>query len=681
MRAADFLTPGGALARALGGFEHRAGQVEMAERVEAVLRDGGSLMVEAGTGIGKSFAYLVPALLCGERVVISTATRNLQDQLFEKDLPQLQEAIGSRVPATRIKGRENYLCRRRWEEFRAAPDLGMRTPRAADLRRLGKWAAKTESGDRDELRGISGPLDYWRGISTVAENCTGRRCALYDDCHLTTLRQRARKSRILIVNHHLLVADLVVRQNDYGEVLPDYEHLIVDEAHRLEGAATQSFSTTVSSQAAEHLSTDLGRFCRRLEAKAPSTARLKRRFRALFEGLEPEDSRSGEARIFDPGALPAAVRGQAEGAAEELESLDLEFHRVLDRIEERAAARGGEEGDAPTGQGAEQLRQRIAELRTDLRAVLEPRENTVFWSVWRKDAERGEGPRGDRERGAGESGGGKKRTLLVTASPIHAGESLGGGLFGPLKACVLTSATLAVEGGFDYAADALGFRPGSESVLPSPFDYPGQTRLFVPDDPALEARPGNPGWIDRASDLILRLIRASRGRALLLFTSWRNLEAAALRLDAASPYPVLRQERRGANAALLDRFRHTPGAVLLGVRSFWEGVDVPGAALTLLVVDKLPFPALGDPLHRARRERAEEVAGSGFGGYDLPVTALALKQGLGRLIRTRTDLGLAAVLDSRLARKQYGRTILESLPDYPVTTDAAEAERFLEAAP
>ena len=676
MRAADFLTPGGPLARALGGFEHRAGQVEMAERIEAVLRDGGSLMVEAGTGIGKSFAYLVPALLCGERVVISTATRNLQDQLFEKDLPQLQEAIGSRVSAVRIKGRENYLCRRRWDEFRATPDLGMRGPRAADLRRIGKWAAKTRTGDRDELRGIAGPLDYWRGISTVSENCTGRRCALYDDCHLTTLRQQARQSRILIVNHHLLIADLVVRQNDYGEVLPDYEHLIVDEAHRLESAATQSLSTTVSSQAAERLATDLGRFCRRVEAKAPSTARLKRRFRALFEGLEPEGPRNGEARIFDPGELPAGVRQQAEGAGDELETLDLEFHGVLDRVQERAEAGGGDGGGPPTAHGAEQLRQRIAELRADLREVLAPKENTVFWSAWRKDGERGDG-----ESGAeGESDSGKKRTLLVTASPIHAGESLGEALFGPRKTCVLTSATLAVEGGFDYAADALGIRPENESVLPSPFAYPEQTRLFVPDDEGLNPQQG-PVWIERASDLILKLIRASRGRALLLFTSWRNLEAAAVRLDRASPYPLMRQERRGANAALLDRFRNTPGAVLLGVRSFWEGVDVPGAALTLLVVDKLPFPALRDPLHRARRERAGEIVGSEFGGYDLPVTALTLKQGLGRLIRTQNDVGLAAVLDSRLVRRRYGRTIVESLPDYPLITDPAEAERFLEAAP
>lgn len=664
MSSAEFLGEGGALARALDGFEHRRGQVEMAERVEATLGGGGALMVEAGTGIGKSFAYLIPALLCGKRVVVSTATRNLQDQLFEKDLPQLQRILGSRVPTARMKGRENYLCRRRWAEFRASPDLGMRS-RKQDLTRIARWAEKTATGDRDEIGGLTGGLDYWRGISAVSENCTGQQCADYDDCHLMTLRQQAWKSRIVVVNHHLLVADLMVRQRfDFGVVLPEYDLLIVDEAHRLEGAATQSLSTTVSSSAAERLATDLGRFCRRVEAKAPPAAsRLKRPFGSLFEALAPFSEGLREHRIFEPEKLSDSVRRDAAAAEEELRALDEEYSAVLDRLRERASADGRSAEELP--HGAENLRRRIAELLTDLHSVLDPCENTVFWSAWRQDGER-----------AGE----RKRTVLLNASPIHTGERLGGELFEPLDACVLTSATLSVAGGFDFAADALGVRPDGDARYPSPFDFAEQSRLFVPESAAFDPKR-NPGWPDAVSAMILDLVRASRGRALLLFTSWTNLNAVGERLDAASPYPVLRQEARGGHAALLDRFRNTPGAVLLGVQSFWEGVDVPGEALTLLVIDKLPFPPPTDPLHRARASRAEAVSGSGFAGYHLPMTALALKQGLGRLIRSRRDVGLAAVLDSRLAMSRYGAAIVESLPPYHLVHDPAEAVRFLESLP
>lgn len=664
MSSAEFLGEGGALARALDGFEHRRGQVEMAERVEATLGGGGALMVEAGTGIGKSFAYLIPALLCGKRVVVSTATRNLQDQLFEKDLPQLQRILGSRVPTARMKGRENYLCRRRWAEFRASPDLGMRS-RKQDLARIARWAEKTATGDRDEIGGLTGGLDYWRGISAVSENCTGQQCADYDDCHLMTLRQQARKSRIVVVNHHLLVADLMVRQRfDFGVVLPEYDLLIVDEAHRLEGAATQSLSTTVSSSAAERLATDLGRFCRRVEAKAPPAAsRLKRPFGSLFEALAPFSEGLREHRILEPEKLSDSVRRDAGAAEEELRALDEEYSAVLDRLRERASADGRSAEELP--HGAENLRRRIAELLIDLHSVLDPCENTVFWSAWRQDGERG---------------GERKRTVLLNASPIHTGERLGGELFEPLDACVLTSATLSVAGGFDFAADALGVRPDGDARYPSPFDFAEQSRLFVPEGAAFDPKR-NPGWPEAVSAMILDLVRASRGRALLLFTSWTNLNAVGERLDAASPYPVLRQEARGGHAALLDRFRNTPGAVLLGVQSFWEGVDVPGEALTLLVIDKLPFPPPADPLHRARASRAEEVSGSGFAGYHLPMTALALKQGLGRLIRSRRDVGLAAVLDSRLAMSRYGAAIVESLPPYHLVHDPAEAVRFLESLP
>ena len=666
-RAADFLGPHGALSESLPGFEHRAGQVEMAVRVEETLNGDGALMIEAGTGIGKSFAYLIPALLCGERVVISTATKNLQDQLFEKDLPQLQKILGSRIPAARMKGRENYLCRLEWQKFQTEPDLKLDSRRSGDLRRIASWAEKTKTGDRDEIRGLRGSIDFWRGISTVSENCIGRRCPHYEECHLTTLRKQAHSSQILIVNHHLLIADLIVRQTDFGEVLPEYDHLIVDEAHRLEDAATHGFSSTLSSTAADRLATDLTRFLKRAApnlASPPATLRLKRSYRELFETLAPEhDDRP---RLFDPATLPPDAKEHEDAASLQLEAIESHLQKVREALREHPPPDGS---DGETG--AERFLKRVTELRIELRALMTPRPDYVHWSVFRNESGRSEGGKG---RAATRGG----RTCFVSAAPVHPGGELRQGLFGPLKSCVLTSATLALDGGFDYAADALGVTTTAGSIVASPFRFEDQARLYVPRD---LVDPRHPGFQDAAAERILHLVGASRGRALILFTSWGNLERVGRVLGAACPFPVLRQQRGGGHAALVDTFRKTPNAVLLGVRSFWEGVDIPGEALTLLVIDKLPFPVPSDPLHKARADRAEAATGDGFTGYSVPQAALTLKQGLGRLIRTQQDVGLAAVLDSRLLRMGYGRRLLRSLPPFPLTTSLEEASAFLESLP
>ena len=666
-RAADFLGPHGVLAESLPGFEHRAGQVEMAARVEEALRDDGALMVEAGTGIGKSFAYLIPALLCGERVVISTATKNLQDQLFEKDLPQLQNILGSRVPAARMKGRENYLCRLEWQKFQTGPELPADRRRSADLRKIARWAEATKTGDRDEIRGLRGSLDFWRGISTVSENCIGRRCPHYDECHLTTLRKQAHASQILIVNHHLLIADLIVRQTDFGEVLPEYDHLIVDEAHRLEDAATHGFSSTLSSSAAERLATDLTRFLKRAapgQASPPALKKLRRCYRDLFDELAPEHD-DGQ-RLFDPAALPDTARELQEAAQIELDALERYLLRVRDALRENPPPDGG---DGETV--AERFLKRTSELRSELRALLAPRPDYVHWSVFRRESEQA-------GRGRGKPAARGRPTCFASAAPVHPGGELRQGLFRPLKSCVLTSATLALDGGFDYAEDALGVTKTVGTIVASPFRFEDQARLYVPRD---LVDPRQPGFQEAVAERVLDLVSASRGRALILFTSWGNLDRVGRMLDAACPFPLLRQQRGGGHAALLDTFRKTPNAVLLGVRSFWEGVDVPGDALTLLVIDKLPFPVPSDPLHRARAGRAEEATGDGFTNYSVPQAALTLKQGLGRLIRTQQDVGLAAVMDSRLLRMAYGRRLLRSLPPFPVITGLDEATAFLESLP
>jgi ATP-dependent DNA helicase DinG len=666
-RAADFLGPDGVLSESLPGFEHRAGQVEMAARVEETLTGDGALMIEAGTGIGKSFAYLIPALLCGERVVISTATKNLQDQLFEKDLPQLQRILGSRVPVARMKGRENYLCRLEWQKFQTERDLKLDHRRSADLRRIAAWAEKTRTGDRDEIRGLKGPTEYWRGISTVSENCIGRRCPHHEECHLTTLRKRAHASQVLIVNHHLLIADLIVRQTDFGEVLPEYDHLIVDEAHRLEDAATHGFSSTLSGAAADRLATDLTRFGKRSApdlGSLPEIPRLKRAYRRLFDVLAPE--RDDRPQLFHPESLPVETKEYEEAVSVQLQAIEGHLLKVREALRESPPPDGS---DGETG--AERLLKRVTEFRVELRSLLTPRPDYVHWSVFRREPARGENGKGSAAaRGA--------RTCFASAAPVYPGGELRQGLFASLKSCVLTSATLALDGGFDYAAEALGVTQTAGSVVASPFRFEEQARLYVPRD---LVDPRDPRFQEAVAERILHLVGASRGRALVLFTSWANLERVGRVLGDACPFPVLRQQRGGGHAALLDSFRKTPNAVLLGVRSFWEGVDVPGNALTLLVIDKLPFPVPSEPLHRARADRAEEATGDGFSNYSVPQAALTLKQGLGRLIRTQHDVGLAAVLDTRLVRMGYGRRLLRSLPPFPVITELDEATAFLKSLP
>ena len=369
--SASFLGRGGPLAAALPGFEQRDGQIEMADGVEATLRSGGGFIVEAGTGIGKSFAYLIPALLAGRRVVISTATRNLQDQLFERDLPALQKTLGSEVPVERVKGRENYICKLRWAQFRESGEIGVSRARAADLKRVGAWEQKTATGDRDELRGIRGSLEFWRGISTVAENCIGSRCEFHGECHLMTLRKRAEEARILIVNHHRLVADLRVRENDFGWVLPDYDALIVDEAHRLEDVATQAYAASVSSAAAERLTADVARFLASHQLSPPGAAAgVKRLSKALFARLAPPP---GDEAPRTLGALDFASEATRDRDAliERLGAFEDEFNALVEGLARDSDASSG--GGAPR---SEPLSKRIRELRDDLEAIA-PRPGVV----------------------------------------------------------------------------------------------------------------------------------------------------------------------------------------------------------------------------------------------------------------------------------------------------------------
>ncbi len=632
--AASFFEPGGALARAHPSYEPRPGQREMAAAVARIFRDGGSLLVEAGTGTGKTLAYLVPAVLSGRRVIVSTGTKNLQDQIYRKDLPFLRERAGLRVSACLVKGRDNYLCRTKWAEFEREPLLEIREE-ARFLPVLARWARETETGDRAEIAELPDDLRFWRDVNARAETCAGSNCPEYERCFLTRLRREAERAKIVVVNHHLFFADLAVR-GPFGSVLPDYDTVVFDEAHLLDEIATQFLGVQASAAQIE----DLARDAERLAAASGGAvtggggaALLREAAAAFFEPIR-EALRSAVGRVP---FLPPAEGGPR---------LDEEWALLSRALSEVTRETGsGEHGGAREGVG----------LRAEgLRHALE--------AVWARDAL--DTVYGMELRGRG--------NVVLTASPIHVGEILAERLFPALHASVLTSATLAVEGTFDHVARGLGVPHPETLVVESPFEWATQAVLYLP---AGIPEPRHELFVPRALDEIRALLRITEGRAFLLFTSYSVLDRVRSALEADGEWALFVQGE-GSKAALVDRFRETPAAVLLGTTSFWHGVDVAGEALSMVIVDKLPFDVPSDPLVAARIRRIRDAGGNPFSEFQIPAAVLELKQGLGRLIRSRSDRGILCVLDPRIRTKPYGRAFLRSLPPVPIVRDRAACERF-----
>ena len=626
----------GPLARTLPGYELRESQLEMAAAVADVFRDGGELIVEAGTGTGKTLAYLVPAVLSGRRVVISTGTKNLQEQLFYKDVPLLRKAMQVPFSACLMKGRGNYLCRTRHAEFAMQPRFRV-FEEAKHLETVSRWADVTRTGDRAEITGVPDYLEFWKGISARSENCTGKECPEFDRCYVTTLRQRAAESDIVIVNHHLLFADMMVREGSYGEVIPDYDHLILDEAHQIEDVATQYFGITLSSARVDELARDVEAAWsahasgRHLSNAKLEVRRLRNAAQHLFESYRSEDERY---RIQHGAATPAQERAR-KAFDTELKTLRAGLGAIPDPDENTVA-----------------LARRAGEVEVDLHSVLEVVDpESVSWCESRE------------------------RSVALRSAPIHVAPMLQQLLFGQKRAVVMTSATLAVDDSFDYVGERVGVTVDRCRLLPSPFDYPKQALLYVPRNvPA----PRETGFLVAAVEEIRALLDASRGRAFLLFTSFANLHAVRRALSGTLPYPMLVQGD-APRTELLERFRDTEGGVLLATSSFWEGVDVVGDRLSLVVVDKLPFAVPGDPLVSARIDLVTSQGGNAFADYQVPMAILSLKQGLGRLIRSTADRGVVAVLDGRITRMGYGKRFLSSLPPYRLTHDPEEVVRFFDA--
>jgi ATP-dependent DNA helicase DinG len=630
-RPAEFFAPGGPLARVLPGYEERPAQRRLSQAVADVLEHGGLLLAEAGTGTGKTLAYLLPAVLAEKRVVISTGTKNLQEQLVQKDLPILAKALGRELRVAVMKGRANYLCLLRFASFGKAGSF-RRLDELPVFRAVEAWSTRTESGDRSEVPDMPDSVEFWREVSAASENCIGQACSLFDACFVTKMRQRALEADLVVVNHHLLCADLAVKDGSYGSVIPAYDTLVLDEAHLIEDVATQYFGVQVSSHKVEELVRDVER-----ELKAAGLD--ARELRAEAEGLRARSerffarlARSRPGRL-QPNWMTDAMAEESLGLLQRLEGVRTALMAVPDRPE------------ALSGLAA-----RTLALTSDVAFLMRAEtDDHVYFAETRG------------------------RGVFLRAMPIDVSGRLKELLFDQLRAAVLTSATLAVDGGFAYVKDRLGIEPTDELLLPSPFRYEEQALLYVPDG---MPEPLAPAFVDRAAEEVVRLVELSRGRAFVLFTSYANMNAVAERIAGRVPYPILIQGE-APKAQLLDTFRATKHAVLLATASFWQGVDVAGEQLSCVIVDKLPFASPGDPVVAARIERLRNRGQNPFGEYQVPVAVLMLKQGLGRLIRTASDHGILAVLDSRLVRKPYGRRFLESLPPARLVHELDAVARFM----
>jgi ATP-dependent DNA helicase DinG len=645
----------GPLARTLGGFEPRAGQCELAEAVATTLETGGTLVAEAGTGIGKTLAYLVPAVLSGKRVLISTGTRNLQDQIFYKDVPAVGRALDTEVNAAYMKGRTNYLCRHRFDRLQEAA-AGLPVSDRRWLAHIAAWLDATDTGDRSEIEDLPDHLPLWADVTATSEQCLGRDCPRYADCFITRMRDRAAEAQIVIVNHHLLCADASVRQGEFGEVIPECELAIIDEAHQLEDVVTQYFGIAVTTHRLDEFCRDTATATGALEAREATEAReafgasgapgSDPRFVASVSEAVSDVQRAGR-RLFDALRLASGPSDRTTMSAEiaaRLREPGLDLTAAIDSLIGRLTARPELPADLTSA------RERAQALREDLVRLLSPDDDRYVHFIE------------IRGRGA-----------ALRASPIEVADIIRDSVLAGRRATVLTSATLAVDGSFDYAARRLGAESARTLSVPSGFDFRTQAILFLPDE---MPDPRTPEFNRAAAWIVSDLLDRTRGRAFVLFTSHAAMREVFAMVERRVSWPLFVQGSAPRTALLRD-FRATPNAVLFATSSFWQGVDVAGEALSAVIIDRLPFASPGDPLVAARINALRAKGRDPFQEYQVPFATLTLLQGLGRLIRTRADRGLLAILDPRLTTKGYGRRFLGSLPPAPITSDVAAVERFL----
>ncbi len=611
-------------------YEFRSGQLEMSEAVQSALADKRHLIVEAGTGTGKTLAYLVPAILSGRRVVISTGTKNLQEQLFFKDIPFLEKHLGP-LRACYMKGRANYACRQKIYDAEKEPVLeGLEE--VADFQIIRDWEKSTETGDRAEIKTLPESSAAWAKIDARGERCTGQKCAQFERCFITKMHQKALESNIIIVNHHLFFADLAVKGDaEAGGIIPDYAAVIFDEAHDVEEVAGQYFGVSVSNYQFDELIHDVASVVNRKEIDSQELDRIlltvgerSAYFLSLFNAPDGRTAfRSHEAFLMKHDEIYRDVLAGLELIALQLELLKAAPEETIP------------------------LTHRAREIARRLKFFM---DGDVYWIE---------------RRGRG---------TFLQATPIDVSSILDEKLFDVIDSVILTSATLAVAGEFEFTKARLGLRNARTLVVPSHFNYAEQALLYVPQN---LPDPRNSAFTSAAAREIIELLFLSRGRAFVLFTSYQQMRLIYDRVSLEVPYQTLMQGT-GPRTALLEEFRSTPNAVLFATSSFWQGVDVPGEQLSLVIIDKLPFAVPSDPIVEARVNAIREEGGDAFHTYQVPQAAIALKQGFGRLIRSRTDRGVLALLDNRITKTRYGQIFFDSLPDYAFTTKREDVEKFFD---
>ncbi|MFL6213824.1 MAG: ATP-dependent DNA helicase [Blastocatellia bacterium] len=652
--------PDGLIARHHPQYEYRPGQVEMAEAVHATLSGGGIALIEAGTGTGKTLAYLIPALASGRRVIVATATKALQEQLYKKDIPFLQKVLPRPFDAICMKGRSNYVCLHRLKKAEETPILeGLEQVDAFD--EIRRWAGETETGDRAELIDLPEDLSFWPQIDARADTCLGQKCPEFDNCFITRMRQQAQEADVVIVNHHLFFADLALRGGDYGAVLPDYTTVIFDEAHELEDVAASYFGSTVSTyriidliqdanklaiteaDAAMELSKALARVAQRSDAfwltfrgeesGDELSSSFKSRSRSRSVGFQDGRYTIGEShfiRFAEDGSYDATPAGEAY----------IALANALGRLSATLAMVKNPPAEL------DNIVRRTESMKFDLEFIVTgDQPSFVYWYE---------------RRGRG---------LFMNATPIDVSGILEERLFAQVHSAVLTSATLAAGGNFDFIRNRLGIQDARQQIIESHFDYQQQAVLYLPRD---MPDPRSREFLDASVDEIAAILEATHGRAFVLFTSVASMRETYERVREMVDYPMLIQGQ-GSKAGLLDRFRTTEGAVLFATSSFWQGVDVQGEALSCVIISKLPFAVPTDPVVAARQKYIDDQGGNSFYEYSVPQAAITLKQGLGRLIRSARDRGVLSILDPRLRTKAYGRYFLQSIPPYHTTSRLEDA--------